>query len=220
MNACSTRPTRRSVAFGLCSMLVSWPGLQSRAAAEGIFCGFSLTGGWQSRGGTRIIARVAGANDASGVPQVIDRIEKALNVETGIRVLVATSRQGNAFATLSAGRRLIVVDLDFLDRVNAKGESDWAAIQVIAHEVGHFVAGFSSNRHVNETNADYWSGLILQRLGASRTASSSALRAFGSESASSSHPSERVRIAALEKGWDDGRSGRVDYSHCIRCNPK
>src|SRR5207302_1886548 len=79
-------------------------------------------------------------------------------------------QEDNAFATIASGRKVLVVDVDFLDQLNRVSRTQWAAIQVIAHEIGHHIAGFLPNPHLSELSADYWSGQALQRLGSSETA--------------------------------------------------
>lgn len=118
---------------------------------------------------------------------------------------------------MAGGRRIVAVDVNFVENINRAARSEWGAIQVIAHEIGHHIAGFSADRHKAELNADYWSGRALHRLGASRSAATSAILAIGSNVDSSSHPSKFRRAAIIEKGWDDSSAGRVDYAFCDDC---
>jgi hypothetical protein len=88
---------------------------------------------------------------------------------------------------------------------------------VIAHEVGHHIAGFSTNRHRSELNADYWSGQSLQRLGSTKVAATSAILAVGNEADTPSHPAKSRRAATIGRGWDDAARGTIDYSFCDDC---
>jgi hypothetical protein len=180
------------------------------------FCRFSLTDGWTDEEPQRYITRRGRKNDPSGVPQVVEEIKKALSIRAEIDVYIA-EEEDNAFATVSNGRKIVVADVGFLKKLNQRAGTQWGAIQVMAHEVGHHIAGFDSNRHRGELNADYWSGQALQRLGAARDASTAAIRAVGSETDSPSHPSKHRRAETIGRGWDDARRGHIDYSFCLSC---
>jgi hypothetical protein len=190
------------------------------AQSTPFICSFSWRDGWRTRqAGRRIVARPARSNDASGVPQVVDRIQNVLRFQASIEVMIARQSQDNAFATIAGGRRLIVIDTDFLEASNRRSGSDWAAIQVIAHELGHFIAGKSPFPQIGELNADYWSGVALQRLGSSKRAATSAFVVHGDDADTPTHPSASRRRLKVEKGWMDSSQGVIDYSHCERCRP-
>lgn len=189
---------------------------QSAHAKTPPFCGFSVKDGWFGKPGSEYVTHRAGPRDKSGVPQVISRILKALSINPEIDVFLA-EREDNAFATVAGGRKIIVVDVAFVEKVNRIAKTQWGAIQVIAHELGHHIAGFSDDRHRAELNADYWSGQALQRLGAARAASTKAILAIGSEIDTDTHPSKHRRAPTIEKGWDDALAGKIDYSFCDGC---
>jgi hypothetical protein len=123
----------------------------------------------------------------------------------------------NAAAMVAGGKKLLIVDVDFLDRLNSRAGTKWAAIQVIAHEVGHHIAGFSQSSHENELNADYWSGYILNRLGAAKDASTKAILTVGTDQDTPSHPNKHRRASTIAIGWDNGAAGSVDYEYCDGC---
>ena len=93
--------------------------------------------------------------------------------------------------------------------------TQWAAIQVIAHEVGHHIAGFSHNRHQSELDADYWSGQTLQRLGSAKEAAIQAILTVGTDQDTASHPNKHIRATTIERGWVDAYQQKIDRSHCI-----
>jgi hypothetical protein len=159
---------------------------------------------------------MAESNDKSGIPKVVDKIKDALSIQADFDVYIA-EQEDNAFATVANGRKLLVVDVGFLEKLNRRANSDWGAIQVIAHEIGHHIAGFSNDRHRSELNADYWSGQSLQRLGSAKTAATSAILAVGTEFDTPSHPNKNLRATTIERGWDDAKKGRIDYSFCDNC---
>lgn len=182
-------------------------------------CMFSLKDGWSDGGQSEFVEYIthkAGRHDKSGIPQVVEQIKKALAVKASFDVFIAKN-ENNAMAAVANGTKILVVDVAFLENLNKISKTQWAAIQVMAHEVGHHVAGFSNSAHRNELNADYWSGLVLQRLGASREASTKAILTVGTEVDTKSHPNKYKRSLTIAKGWDDASRGKVDYSYCDSC---
>jgi len=180
------------------------------------FCRFSLQDGWSDDGPAEYVTRQARPNDKSGIPQVVEQIKKKLNIRASFDVYIA-EQEDNAFATVANGRKILVVDIGFLEKLNRFARTEWGAIQVISHEIGHHIAGFSPDRHRSELNADYWSGQSLQRLGSARTAATSAILAVGTEVDTPSHPNKQRRAATIERGWDDASQGKIDYSFCDDC---
>jgi hypothetical protein len=150
------------------------------------------------------------------VPQVVDQIKRRLSINVTFDIYIAEN-EDNAFATVANGRKILVVDVGFLEKLNKVARTEWSAISVIAHEVGHHIAGFSANKHRGELNADYWSGQSLRRLGSARDAATSAILAFGTDLDTPSHPNKSRRAAAIERGWDDAAAGRIDYDFCDDC---
>lgn len=179
------------------------------------FCSFSLSRGWNNQP-RQYVTRRAGLNDRSGVPQIVHRIRQELGFSTDFTILI-TEREDNAFATVADGQKILGVDVDFLSRMNRQVGTQWAAIQVIAHEVGHHIAGFGGNQHRSELNADYWSGQALQRLGSAKNAATAAILAVGTEIDSPSHPNKHTRARTIARGWDDASRDYIDRSFCDAC---
>ena len=179
------------------------------------FCSFSLARGWSSRP-RQYVTRQAGANDRSGVPQIIQRIRRELAFQADFTILI-TAEEDNAFATVANGRKVLGIDVDFLSRMNRQVGTQWAAIQVIAHEVGHHIAGFGPEPHRSELNADYWSGQALQRLGSARTAATAAILAVGTDVDTRSHPNKFRRAETIGRGWDDATRDFIDREFCQSC---
>lgn len=207
--------TRRSLCVGLVSSTCLLA-MERRGEAALPLCRFSIVDGWSGTGPTEWITHRAGKNDSSGVPQVVESIKKVLSIGPSFDIYIAKN-EDNAFATVAGGRKILVVDVGFLEKLNRVARTEWGAIQVIAHEIGHHIAGFSDDRHRAELNADYWSGQSLQRLGSARTAATSAMRSFGADIDTPTHPNKRRRIAVIERGWDDAAKNKIDYSFCDDC---
>lgn len=202
---------RRSCLCGVFAL-----GLSARQATAQArpFCRFSLIDGWTDTGPSEYITRQARADDRSGIPQLAQRINEVLKISVRFDIFIA-EQEDNAFAAVANGRKILVVDVDFLEKLNRMSRTQWAAIQVVAHEVGHHIAGFSQDRHWAELGADYWSGQVLQRLGAARQAATAAILAVGTESDTPSHPNKRRRAQSIERGWNDAQRNYIDRSFCI-----
>jgi hypothetical protein len=208
---------RRSILVGTISFGLSALSAEVLAARpRRPICRFSLVDGWSDEAPAEYITRQAGANDRSGVPQVVARIRKELGFRQTFDIFIA-EQEDNAFAAVANGRKILVVDVGFLEKLNKVARTQWGAIQVIAHEVGHHIAGFSQDSHRSELNADYWSGQSLQRLGSSKQAATAAILAFGTELDTSTHPNKRRRAQTISRGWEDAAQRKIDYSFCDDC---
>lgn len=184
------------------------------------FCGFSLKDGYyyQSKQ-LEFITRVAKPDDRSGIPQVVEKIEQQIGFKVGITVYIS-KQEDNCFATIGEnGKRILIADHLFLNRVNKVSGTQWAAISIIAHEIGHHIAGF--NRHPSqldsELDADYWSGYVLQKLGASEAASIKCIMRYGTDHDTDSHPNKNRRSATIRLGYRDAQNGTFDSKRCESC---
>jgi hypothetical protein len=104
--------------------------------------------------------------------------------------------------------RYILYDRDFFKRIEDKASNDWAAISILAHEIGHHLNGHALNdegsNHKWELEADGFSGFVLARMGASLTDAQSAINTFKLEKATRTHPAKKDRLNAIEIGWNRG----------------
>lgn len=185
------------------------------------FCGFSIVNGYYVKNNNKeYITKKAQAGDNSGLVEVVTAIISKLGFDVPINVYIAAG-EDNCFATIGeGGERLIIADQLFLNVVNNKSGTQWAAISIIAHEIGHHIAGFSktvSQSSASELDADYWSGYVLKKLGASKEASAKCIMFFGTESDTASHPNKHKRISAIQQGWDDASKGFYNKDRCKNC---
>ncbi len=113
-------------------------------------------------------------------------------------------------------RRAIIYHPQFVSYLNKKTkvrgqQSPWAARSVFAHEVGHHLAGHTlqpdSQRHF-ELQADWYSGFILGRMGASLSSALQTLRTFWIDRVSPTHPGSPARLAAISDGWRQSKCER------------
>jgi hypothetical protein len=122
------------------------------------------------------------------------------------------SNVDNAEATMlgkRADKRAILYNQRFMLRVRDATHSDWAALSILAHEIGHHlnnhvlgpVLGSIDARHQAELEADRFSGFVLANMGASLEESQLAMNSIGSDLTSASHPARATRLDAIANGW-------------------
>ena len=114
----------------------------------------------------------------------------------------------NAYATIIRGQRYIVYDNRFLESLDRYAGTKWASISVLAHEMGHhyynhMVSGTGSTLP-KELQADYFSGYVIAKMGASLAEARAAMSQIASPQASSSHPAKADRLSAITNGWNNG----------------
>lgn len=188
-------------------------------ARGGAFCGFSteVEGGYyNSSDQAQYITEKAHSGDKYGIYDVVNGIKSAIGVNAVIDVYVAAA-EDNAMATTGpGGRKIIIADYNFLKTVNSRAGTEWAAVSILAHELGHHISGLGRGLQ-GELDADYWSGYALNRLGAGREASVKCIMRFGTEENTSSHPNKYSRAKTIREGWDDGAKGEYDSKRCRDC---
>jgi hypothetical protein len=141
------------------------------------------------------------------VKQIMEKIGLPMRFE------IYSANVANAQASISDGKRWILYNPDWMLNLVTSARTNWAMVQILAHEVGHhlsFHEGYTTDAAQNqaqELEADYFSGYILARLGASAEEATAAMRLLPPED-SDTHPGAQRRIAAATKGWGDG-SGTI-----------
>ena len=112
----------------------------------------------------------------------------------------------NAYATIIRNRRYIIYDNDFLENLDAYAGTKWASVSVLAHEMGHHyrnhVVDQSGSTPPKEIEADYFSGYVMAKLGATVNEARAAMEQIASPRASSSHPAKADRLNAIARGWE------------------
>lgn len=133
---------------------------------------------------------------------VTNKVSAVLGV-SGIQVF--SSNTGNACATSYQGYPVITYNQNwfgFLHNLNP-----WAPISVIAHEVGHHINlditwyGAFSHPWTKELRADYVSGYVMMKLGASLNDALVASGTMIDYLGSVSHPDTPKRVEAIRQGY-------------------
>ena len=115
----------------------------------------------------------------------------------------------NAYATIISNRRYIIYDNDFLENLDDYAGTRWASVSVLAHEMGHHyrnhVVDSRGSTPPKEIEADYFSGYVMEKLGATLQEAKAAMNRIASDRASSTHPAKADRLSAIERGWNYAR---------------
>lgn len=141
------------------------------------------------------------------------KIVQSLMASMGLplRFEVRAAAIPNAAAVLQQdGSRLILYDTIFMDKIKAKTGHYWSLISIMAHEIGHHLA-FHLQKHVDdhdaELEADYFSGYILAKQGASMDDALAAMREIASDTPTKTHPGRADRLQAIAAGWKNAAAG-------------
>lgn len=118
----------------------------------------------------------------------------------------------NAAAAIVGNQRVIICNRDFIwELFNRTGGNKWALIAVLAHELGHHLNGDSIDQegstHPKERNADFASGFLMKRIGATVEDALIAIRTIAPLQATLTHPGQAERLHEIQKGYyEDGIS--------------
>lgn len=119
---------------------------------------------------------------------------------------------GNAAADTQGTTRLILYNPEWLNELNRRTGTSWAAYSVMAHEIGHHLQGHTlvpgGSRPPSELEADEFSGFTLYQMGAELEDAQKAMATFGDPNGSDTHPPRDQRLVAIEKGWDSAKKLR------------
>jgi hypothetical protein len=112
----------------------------------------------------------------------------------------------NAAAVVYGGKRFVLYNPQFIDRLTKATGTRWAAVSVLAHEIGHHLNGHtlgaSGSQPKLELEADEFSGFVLRKMGASLQEAQVAMKLAANERGSKTHPGQQDRLVAIQKGWD------------------
>lgn len=113
-----------------------------------------------------------------------------------------------AIAYLKNNNRYIAYNPKFIEKLNDKTSTNWAAVSVLAHEIGHHLSGHTLPKNSspgNELIADKFSGFILFQMGASLQDAKLAISTIGHEMDTTKHPPKTSRLFAIQEGWEEAQ---------------
>lgn len=138
----------------------------------------------------------------------VERVVRVSGLEMNFEMIVDPSTP--AAAEIINGRRVILFDPRFMAQVADRICADWGAMSILAHEVGHHLAGHTLRQSAepwrDELEADEFSGFVLSRLGATLAETTSAAARILPEQATPTHPGRKDRIAAIVHGWQNAEA--------------
>jgi hypothetical protein len=157
-----------------------------------------------------ICPQMQGYVSESHAERVIGQFAKKMGQISSKFKVMQCSNTDNCFATVIDGQPFIIYDRAFLNRVEETTQTDWAAISILAHEIGHH-ANFhtidgTGSRPDKELEADYFSGFWLHEMGANLQQCQEAMNHFQAEVITSTHPPRSQRLMAIQKGWNEAES--------------
>lgn len=152
-------------------------------------------------------ATVSNFTSVNEAKSIIHDIISVMNLKVNFEVREANVP--NAGAVFYNKKRYILYNPNFIKQIDQATGTDWAAVSILAHEIGHHVKGhvFANNggsSHENELEADEFSGLVLKKMGATLEEAQIAMKLISSNRASSTHPGKSDRLEAIAKGWNAG----------------
>lgn len=149
----------------------------------------------------------------AGGGSVVDAINEIMKF-TGLPQnfqIVETEEVNNAAAVILQGAdgtpvRVIAYNPKFMDYMNeATKNNSWAAISILAHEVGHHLCGHTivpgGSQPPTELEADKFSGFVLYKMGSPLTDAEIAMQTLSPEEDGPTHPGKSKRLVAIEEGW-------------------
>ena len=121
-------------------------------------------------------------------------------------IIVSDNDISTAIAYLKNNKRYIAYNPKFIEKLNDKTQTNWAAVSVLAHEIGHHFSGHTLLKNSypgDELIADKFSGFILFQMGAKLDEAKAALGAIGHELDTTKHPPKNARLEAIQEGWSE-----------------
>ena len=136
-------------------------------------------------------------------------------------ILQECSGVNNASATSYKGIRYIFYNDSFMNKI-VNRTNPWSNLSILAHEVGHHINGHTMDMVLyandvvtavsketgreQELEADYFSGFVMAKLGATSSEATQVMAMISSDAddTNSSHPSKSKRLEAITKGYNAG----------------
>jgi hypothetical protein len=132
----------------------------------------------------------------------VDRIMKYTGLKVNFELVAANVPA--AVATMKGEKRLILYNQLFMKEIAQQTRTDWAALSVLAHEIGHHLnqhtLGSGGVKSEQELSADAFSGDVLYRMGASLDEAKAAMQSRP-ETRNPYYPKKSVRLIAIGNGW-------------------
>jgi hypothetical protein len=140
--------------------------------------------------------------------KAVDEIVRRSGLKRNFYVMECPNTD-NCFAAVQGQTRLIVYDGAFMKKANDLSKSDWGALSILAHEIGHHLQGHTiiegGSDPAKELEADEFSGFVMYQMGASLKDAQAAISKLTSDYDGGTHPARPKRLAAIKKGFDNAQ---------------
>lgn len=151
-----------------------------------------------------MITKPASFTSVSEAKTMIANIIEVIGIKQNFEVMAATV--DNAAAVIYQGKRYILYNPDFINRLNAAAGNNWASVSILAHEIGHHLNGHTleniGSQPSKELEADEFSGFVLRRMGATLAEAQAAMKIAADYKQSLTHPGKTDRLTAIAAGWN------------------
>lgn len=141
---------------------------------------------------------------SSETPYYVQEIMNTVGLKPNFELRAA--RIDNAAAVVYGGKRYILYNPTFIDNLVRRTGNKWAAVSVLAHEIGHHLDGHTVTSAGSvpqlELEADEFSGFVLHKMGATLGDAQAAMKAIANDVATATHPGRSDRLVAIAKGWN------------------
>lgn len=138
----------------------------------------------------------------------VKRIVDHTGLPQNFKIIAANVPNAAADVTPEGDRR-ILYSQTFMKRITETAKTDWAAVSILAHEIGHHLSGHTlkkgGSRPEIELQADTFSGYVLYKMNARLEEAQAAMDSFADDVKSETHPPKSARLAAIANGWTKAR---------------
>ena len=138
------------------------------------------------------------------VQQLVTGIVNAVGLNADF--ILKPAKVTNIEASVSKHKRYIFYNPEFISWINKATNDKWAAIALLAHEIGHHLNGHTlkkrGNSQLPELEADEFAGFVLHKLGASLEQSQYIMYYIAKAQGSKTHPARADRMLAIQTGWN------------------
>ncbi len=158
--------------------------------------------------GDKIKDTVYSFQSTSEALEIVKRITHAVGLEPNFELLQANIP--NAAAVIHDQKRYILYSLLFMQKIKETTATDWAALTILAHEIGHHLNGHtlsaSGSRPTLELQADTFAGHAVERIGGALDQALAAYQVMPAEG-TETHPPRSARLEAVTRGWTEASAG-------------
>ena len=163
-------------------------------------------------------AKIYNDSTSAAIPAADEMLSEILSV-TGLKANFELKEADvlNIEASISHRKRYILYNPAFITWINDRAKDKWAAMALLAHEVGHHLNGHTIGKTGStpelELEADEFAGFTLYKLGASLEQAQEVMKYIAKPEASKTHPGRDSRMLAIQTGWN--KAANVEESVAV-----